>query len=78
MNALLKRLRKLADDQLLAVSEAIDRELERRQGLTDSIPESARRRAVQRAQSYRRRTGASALPVRVAGLREQQKLRRVA
>ena len=78
MNALLKRLHKLADDELLAISEAIDRELERRLDLTDSVPESARRRAIQRSQSYRRRTGSSALPVRVAGLRDAQKRRRAA
>ena len=78
MNVLLKRLHKLADDELLAVSEAIDRELERRLDLTDSVPESARRRAVQREQSYRRRTGSSALPVRVAGLRDAHKRRRAA
>lgn len=76
LNTLLKRLHKLADDELLAVSEAIDRELERRQEQEDPIPESARLRAIRRTQSYRRGTGSSALPVRVAGLREKQKQRR--
>ena len=78
MNAVLKRLHKLADDELLAISEAIDQELERRLEQMDPIPESARRRAVQRSQSYRHRTGSSALPVRVAGLRDAQKRRRAA
>ena len=66
----------LADDELLAVSEAIDRELERRQEQEDPIPESARLRAIKRSQSYRHNTGASALPVRVAGLRDKQRQRR--
>ena len=76
LNSLLKRLHKLADDELLAVSEAIDRELENRQEHQEPVPESARRRAIQRSQSYRHSTGSSALPVRVAGLREKQKQRR--
>ncbi len=78
LNSLLKRLQKLADDELLAVSEALDRELERRQDHDDPIPESARLRAVKRSQSYRRTTGSSALPVRVAGLRDKGKRRRKA
>ncbi len=76
LNSLLKRLHKLADDELLSVSEAIDRELERREEHEDPIPESARLRAVKRTQSYRRTTGSSALPVRVAGLREKGKQHR--
>jgi len=78
MNSILRRLRKLGDDELCAISEAIDTELERRQELSDDVPESARRRAVQRERSYRRDTGASALPVLIAGLRKVRKHRRAA
>ena len=78
MNSILKRLRKLSDDELCGISEAIDGELERRQDLAEAIPESARRRAVQREQSYRHRTGAAALPVRVAGMRKIRKRRKAA
>lgn len=78
MNSILKRLRKLGDDELCSISDAIDGELERRQDLVDAIPESARRRAVQREQSYRHSTGAAALPVRVAGMRKIRKRRRAA
>lgn len=75
MNAIVRRLRKLADDDLLEVSEAIDRELERRLELSDPHPESARRRAVQREKSYRRVTGSSAPPVRVTGMRPTRRRR---
>ncbi len=78
MNSILKRLRKLSDDELCAVSEAIDGELERRQEMTDRLPESARRRAIQREQSYRHGTGSSAIPVRVAGMRKPRRDRRAA
>ena len=78
LNTLLKRLHKLGDDELLAVSEAIDHELDRREEHADLIPESARLRAVKRSQSYRHATGSSALPVRVAGLRDKSKGRRKA
>ncbi len=76
MNALLKQLRRLALEELLSVSEAIDVELERRHEVDDPIPESSRRRAVQRAQSYRQSTGSSALPVKVAGMRDRDKQKR--
>ena len=75
MNAVLKRLRKLADDELLEVSEAIDRELDARLKLSDRYPESARGRAVQRAKSYRHCNGAAALPVRVTGMRPTRRRR---
>jgi hypothetical protein len=75
MDAVMKRLRELADDELLQVSEAIDRELDRRLQLSDLHPESARQRAVQRAKSYRRCYGAAALPVRVTGMRPTRRRR---
>jgi len=75
MDAVLRHLRHLADDELLEASAAIDRELERRLNLSEPHPESARKRAVQRDKSYRRRNGASALPVRVTGMRPTRKRR---
>ncbi len=75
MDAVLKRLRKLADDELLEVSAAIDCELDRRLELSDPHPESARRRAVQREKSYRHCNGAAALPVRVTGMRPTRRRR---
>jgi hypothetical protein len=68
MHALLDRLRQLSDDELLAISEAVDTELECRMERTDPMPESARRRAVMRQQSYRRTTGSHAPPVYTTGL----------
>ncbi len=70
MNALLKRLHRLDEDELLGISEAIDLELERRLYETDGIPESARQRAIAREQSYRHSTGSAAVPIRVVGLRK--------
>lgn len=70
MNAILKRIPQLGDDDLLVLSEAIDIELEGRLDRTESIPESARRRAVSRDHSYRRSNGASAPPIRAIGLRD--------
>ncbi len=78
MNAILKRLQQLSDDELLIVSEAIDLELEHRLRREEGIPDSARRRAVQRQKSYRHSLGSGALPVRMAGLKEPQRRRRAA
>jgi hypothetical protein len=68
MSTLLKRLGALADHDLYSLSEAIDFELQRREELAVDVPESARRRAMERQESYRRRTGAFAPPVRAVGL----------
>ena len=76
MKSLLKRLHRLDDDELQAISEAIDYELERRLQRAERIPESARRRAVQRSQSYRQCNGSSAPPVRVTGMRPPSKSQR--
>jgi hypothetical protein len=78
MNALLKRLHSLGDDELLSLSEAIDVEFERRLERTDMIPESARSRAIARGQSYRRSTGSAAPPIRAIGLREDVRRKRAA
>jgi hypothetical protein len=68
MNSILRYLRKLGNEELLNVSEAIDLELERRLERVDVVPDSARSRANEREQSYRHRNGASAPPIRLAGL----------
>jgi hypothetical protein len=78
MNALLKRLHQLADQELYSLSEAIDLELQRREELAGDVPESARRRANERQQSYRRRTGAAGVPVRAIGLGKVSGPRRAA
>jgi hypothetical protein len=70
MNAILKRLHQLGDDDLLTLSEAIDAEVEHRLGRSDGIPDSARRRALARDHSYRRCNGAAAPPIRAIGLRD--------
>ena len=77
MNSILKRLRKLADEELLSVGEAIDAELERRLARDESASDSARQRAISRSQSYRHETGAAAAPVRAAGMHKTRR-RRVA
>jgi hypothetical protein len=78
MKAIIKNLNNLNNDELQALTEAIDLELERRQERMEEIPESARRRAILRDQSYRRSTGSTAPPVRVTGLKEQRKRRHAA
>ncbi len=66
MKTILNLLVDLADADLFALCEAIDIELQRREEPVSEVPDSARRRAIEREQSYRRRNGAarprSALP----------------
>jgi hypothetical protein len=69
MNAILNLMRRLNDDQLLGLSEAIDVELDRRIEREDPIPGSTRRRAVDRQYSYRRSNGAHAMPARMVDQR---------
>jgi hypothetical protein len=68
VNTILNEIQELADTDLYALCEAIDLELQRREGLIGDLPDSARRRALERGESYRRRTGAAAPPVRAVGL----------
>jgi hypothetical protein len=75
MAAILNRLRQLSEDELLSLSEAIDLELENRLQRLDEIPDSARRRAVQRQKSYRHSLGLSALPVKITGMKESKRRR---
>ena len=74
MNSVLKKLRKMGADELFAISEAIDAEIERRTDDAEVGEESARHRANERTQSYRRKNGASATPALVVGV--QQKFER--
>ena len=78
MKAIIKNLNNLNNDELQTLSESIDLELERREQRVEEVPQSARRRAVLRDQSYRRSTGSTAPPVRVAGLKGQRKRRHAA
>jgi hypothetical protein len=78
MNTILRHLQQLADYELYNLSEAIDLELQRREELLADVPESARRRAIEREQSYRRRTGAMAIPIRAIGLGKMKDPRRAA
>lgn len=78
MKSILNRLRQLGDDDLQVLSEALDTEIECRLAHDEAIPESARRRAIQRSQSYRHKTGASALPVMATGMRERRRSHRAA
>jgi len=75
MTAILDRLRQLSDEELLSLSEAIDAELEYRLQRQDEIPDSARRRAVQRQKSYRHSLGSTALPVKIAGMKPTRRRR---
>jgi hypothetical protein len=75
MNAILKHLQELGNDELLRLSEAIDTELDSRLDRYDDVPDSARRRAVSRDHSYRRSNGASAPPVRAVGLKDARRHR---
>jgi hypothetical protein len=73
MRSLFKQLRQFTEDELLQLSEAVDQEITSRTANDGEVPDSARRRAVRRSQSYRQSTGSSAPPVRFAGLKEKRK-----
>jgi hypothetical protein len=78
MQSIFKQLRDLSDEELLELSEALDNEVTSRSIEIDDVPDSARRRAVERNQSYRRRTGSAAPPVRYTGLKEPHRKRKYA
>ncbi len=78
MKSIINQLQELADADLYALSEALDMEMQRREDAIGEVPDSARRRAVEREQSYRRRTGAGAPPVRIAGIGKPTPKRRAA
>lgn len=68
MKSMLKKLRKLGDDELFSISDAVDAEIARRQETEADVPETARQRANERGQSYRHRTGAGAEAALVVGV----------
>jgi len=68
MNMIYEQLLELADADLYTLSEAVEMELQRRAEVVGEVPDSARRRALEREESYRRRNGTAALPVRAVGL----------
>ena len=78
MNTILKQIIELSDAELYSLSDAVDAELDRHNESVDEFPDSARRRAVERQQSYRRRVGSSAPPVKAAGLGKSPSPRRAA
>ena len=67
MKTILNLLVDLADADLFALCEAIDIELQRREEPVSEVPDSARRRAIEREQSYRRATEPRP-PVRITGI----------
>jgi hypothetical protein len=75
MKSIINQLQELADTDLYALSEALDLEMQRREDATGEVPDSARRRAVEREYSYRHRTGAGAPPVRITGIKPSPKRR---
>ena len=68
VNSILEQLQSLTDADLYALCELVETELHHRGDADEEFPDSARRRAVERDRSYRRRTGAAAPPVRFVGL----------
>jgi hypothetical protein len=78
MKTMLALLEELADADLYALCEAVEVELQHREGMTDDISDSARRRALEREQSYRRRNGAGAPPIRIIGIGKATPRRRAA
>ena len=78
MNTILDQLQELADSDLYSLSEAVDVELQRRDDIVGADSDSARRRAQEREESYRRRTGSAATPVRIIGIGKTPKSRRAA
>ena len=75
MNFILRQLNRLADSDLYSLSEAIEMEMQRRASVIEDTTESARQRAIERGQSYRRRTGASAPSIRFTGIGSDSKRR---
>jgi hypothetical protein len=68
MTVILNLLEELPDADLYRLCEAIDLELQFRAAEISIVFDSARRRAAEREQCYRRCNGAAALPVRVVGM----------
>ncbi len=78
MNPIVRQLQELAESDLYALIEAVDMELRRRAKFGVEIFDSARRRANERKESYRRRIGSAAPPVREIGIAKLLPRRRAA
>jgi hypothetical protein len=75
VESLLNQIQELAEADLYVLAEAVELELQGREGIAGEFADSARRRAVEREQSYRRRAGAGAPPIRVVGIGKPGKRR---
>ena len=69
MKTILEQLQELTDARLFVLAEAVDAELGRREVVPDDFLDSARHRALEREESYRRRNGAAAPRVRIVGIK---------
>ena len=69
MNSMLGKMRKLGDDELYVISDAIDAEIARREKQTDVMDVSPRQRANERSQSYRRKNGTGGESALVIGVK---------
>jgi hypothetical protein len=70
MNAILHRLERLGDDELLRLSKAIDMELNRRVGGSqDETADSVQRSAAPSRNGFVRSIGSSALPVKYTDMK---------
>ena len=73
MHSILKQLQDMPEVDLFTLMEAVDAELLRRAEVTGDDFYSARRRAIERQQSYRHHAGAGAPPVREVGIGKPNK-----
>jgi hypothetical protein len=73
MHAIFKHLQEIEEVDLYALMDAVDAELQRRAEVTGEDYYSARRRAIERQQSYRHHAGAGAPPVREVGIGKPNK-----
>jgi hypothetical protein len=78
MQSIINRLRTLADEELLMLSEAIDVEIRCREERMEEHPDSARTRARQREGSYRAKLGTKAPPIRAVGMKDAGQRRKFA
>jgi hypothetical protein len=69
MNSMLGKMRKLGDDELYIISDAIDAEIARREELPSATDDSSRQRANERSKSYRRKNGAGGESALVIGVK---------
>ena len=73
MHTFLKQALRLSTEELIALSDAISDEMDRRLSRSDAVPDSARRRSIRRRQSYSQNAGSAAPPICVVGLSSVQR-----